>query len=204
MKFQIPNSKSHLKGTVLISAILALIALLQAPMSVRAADDACASFAVTKGFTGSCKPSLCGQGEQVSTDFISGSPNPCSGTSICCIVAPAGATAAVQTQAGAAAAGTPAAGAATIQTQGYGLINPLGARTIPTIIGQAVAWLGSIAGSLFFAYLIWGGIEWMTAAGNAERLKKGQQRIIAAVFGIVIVLVAYLVVDSIVGVNLLP
>jgi hypothetical protein len=197
MKFQIPYSIFHLRRNLPRLTGLALavtfFALLQVPAAL-AADDACGTLAKSKGFTGSCKSS-CVTGEKESTAFIAGSTNPCSGSDKCCVVAAAGATAGVQTKS------TSTIGSTVIKTQNFGLRNPLGARSVPVIIGQLVAWLGSIAGSLFFAYLIWGGVEWMTAGGSPEKVKTGREKILYAVLGIVIVMVAYLAVDSIVGVT---
>ncbi|HWR00205.1 MAG TPA: pilin [Candidatus Methylomirabilis sp.] len=108
-------------------------------------------------------------------------------------------------------AGKPGAGASATSTKQtkqappvtvtkFGLINPLGTRSVPQILGQVVQWLGGIAGSLFFAFLLWGGVQWMTAGGDATKVKNAQQRIVASVTGIVIVLLAYLIVSSLTGV----
>lgn len=82
---------------------------------------------------------------------------------------------------------------------GYGLINPLRSNSIPQIIGQLVAWLGGLAGSLFFFYLLWGGVEWMTAGGSNDRVKSATKKIQAAIFGIAVVVFAYLAVATIIG-----
>jgi hypothetical protein len=89
-------------------------------------------------------------------------------------------------------------------TVGYGLKNPMGTRTIPQIIGAVIGWVSGLAGALFMLYLIWGGIEWMTAGGSSDRLKKGQQKIIYAIFGIVIVVTAYFIVDAVIGLTNIP
>lgn len=83
-------------------------------------------------------------------------------------------------------------------TASFGLKNPLGQRTVPQILGSVVSWLGTFAGGLFMLYLVWGGLEWMTARGSDEQVKKGRDKIIAAVSGIVIILLSYLIVDAII------
>lgn len=109
-------------------------------------------------------------------------------------------------------AGTPATtagGAAPKETKpaelktvgAFGLWNPLGNRSVPQLLGQLVAWLGAIGGSLFFAYLMWGGVEWMTAGGDYDRVGSGRKKIIAAVSGIVVILLAYLIIESLIGVT---
>jgi hypothetical protein len=80
------------------------------------------------------------------------------------------------------------------------LINPLGGRTIPVIIGQLVAWFGAAGGSLFFLYLLWGGFQWMMAGGDHGKVQSAQKRIVAAVLGITVILFAYMLVSSIIGV----
>lgn len=89
-------------------------------------------------------------------------------------------------------------------TVGYGLRNPLGSRTVPEIIGAIIGWASGLAGALFMLYLIWGGIEWMTAGGSADRLKSGQKKILYAIFGIVIVVLSYFLVDMIIGLTNIP
>lgn len=63
-----------------------------------------------------------------------------------------------------------------------------------------MAWLGGLAGGLFFLSLIWGGIVWMTAGGNDEKVKAGRSRIVSSMIGIAIVLLAYMIVSTIIGV----
>lgn len=83
---------------------------------------------------------------------------------------------------------------------GRGLINPLGNRTPQAIIGGAVAWLGGLGGSLFFLYLLWGGVEWMTAGGSDQKVAAAQKKIVAAASGIAVILFAYMAVATIIGV----
>jgi hypothetical protein len=89
-------------------------------------------------------------------------------------------------------------------TVGYGLKNPMGSRTVPQIIGAIIGWLAGLAGALFMLFLIWGGIEWMTAGGSPERVKSGQKKIIYAIFGAVIAVLSYVIVDAIVGLTSIP
>lgn len=88
----------------------------------------------------------------------------------------------------------------TTPTPGFGLLNPLGVRTVPGIIGSVVSWLGGFAGSLFFFFLLWGGVEWMTAGGDAGKVKKAQGRIVASVAGILVVILSYIAVATIIGI----
>lgn len=56
-----------------------------------------------------------------------------------------------------------------------------------TILGAFLAFLGII----FLALLVYGGLIWMTAAGNDARVAKARNLIVAAVIGLIIVLAAY-------------
>lgn len=80
------------------------------------------------------------------------------------------------------------------------LTNPLSGRTVPVIIGNTVSWLGRAAGALFFLYLLWGGVQWMTAQGDQTKVQEAQKRIVAAIAGIAIVLLSYMIVASLITV----
>ena len=53
----------------------------------------------------------------------------------------------------------------------------------------------AIVGSFAFAFFVYGGFTILTSMGNAERVKKGRDIIVAATLGLVIALSAYLVID---------
>jgi len=57
------------------------------------------------------------------------------------------------------------------------------------IIGQVLSFLGVI----FLILMIAGGISWMTAGGNQEKVGKAKKIIISAIIGLVIVFSAYAV-----------
>jgi hypothetical protein len=82
---------------------------------------------------------------------------------------------------------------------GFGLRNPLGTTSVPIIIGRIVSWLGGFAGSLFFLYLLWGGVDWMLGGGDSKRVEKGKKKIVAAASGIAVILLAYMAVAAIIG-----
>lgn len=56
-----------------------------------------------------------------------------------------------------------------------------------------------IAGVLAVIYLIYSGILYITAAGNPDSAKKGQQGIINAIIGIVIIVAAYFIIGAVVN-----
>ena len=60
-------------------------------------------------------------------------------------------------------------------------------------VGLIVQAALGLLGVLFIVLIIYGGIIWMTAAGNEESVKKATSTIKHAVIGLVIVLLAYII-----------
>lgn len=58
---------------------------------------------------------------------------------------------------------------------------------IGTIVGAALSFLGVV----FFILIIYGGYMWMFSMGNEQTATKAKEIIIAAIIGLVIVLMAY-------------
>jgi hypothetical protein len=84
---------------------------------------------------------------------------------------------------------------------GYGLINPLGGRTVTTLIADLIKWISGLAGTFFMIYLLWGGFEWMTSAGEPKKIQSAQDRMTSAMFGIIIIFTAYFIVEALIGVT---
>jgi len=91
---------------------------------------------------------------------------------------------------------TGAAGAAVAPGR-YGLMSwdPLRGKSIPALINGVVRVALGVVGALFFAVLIYGGIMWMIAGGEAERVKTAQKAITNAVIGIAVVFASYFLVS---------
>ncbi len=70
---------------------------------------------------------------------------------------------------------------------------------VPGIIGTVVGAALSFIGILFFVLIIYGGITWMTAAGNETQISKAKNLIISAIIGLIIVLAAYAITSFIGG-----
>ncbi len=58
-------------------------------------------------------------------------------------------------------------------------------------IGTVLSMVLSFLGVLFLILIIFGGIKWMIAAGNNEKVEKAKNMIISAVVGLIIVFSAY-------------
>lgn len=49
----------------------------------------------------------------------------------------------------------------------------------------------AIVGFIFFGYMLYSGIRWMTARGNEEFITKAKNNMLSAVYGLVIIFIAY-------------
>lgn len=58
----------------------------------------------------------------------------------------------------------------------------------------------TIGGLLFLLYLVWGGIEWMTAAGDKAKVENAQHKITNAVVGLAVLVGSYAITLFIQGV----
>jgi len=73
-------------------------------------------------------------------------------------------------------------------------------KTLPQKIGKVIGAILAFTSIIFFILMIYGGILWMTAAGNDEQTKKAMNVITAAIVGVVIVASAYAITAYIGGV----
>jgi cbb3-type cytochrome oxidase subunit 3 len=74
------------------------------------------------------------------------------------------------------------------------LNNPLGDRTPEILIGDLINTIFGIVGSLALLMFIYGGLTWMTSAGNKEMVDKGRNIIKWAAIGLVIIFSSYALV----------
>lgn len=71
-------------------------------------------------------------------------------------------------------------------------------RKLSDLIGvvlKIVNWIFKYIGAIAFIFFVYGGFTMILSFGNAEKFKKGQQVLVAAVIGLVIVFSAYLLVS---------
>lgn len=67
------------------------------------------------------------------------------------------------------------------------------ANNLLTWIINMVLW---VAGFVAILYLIYSGILYLTAAGNPDAAKKGQQGVVNAIIGIIIIVLAYVIAGA--------
>lgn len=70
---------------------------------------------------------------------------------------------------------------------------------IGKLINSILTYVIYLAGIIAVIYLVYSGILYMTAAGNPDAAKKGQQGIVNAIIGIVVVILAYVIVKAVGG-----
>lgn len=72
-----------------------------------------------------------------------------------------------------------------------GLDNPLKVNDVPTLIGNVINYVLGIVGSLALVMFIYGGIVWMTAAGNEKSIDKGKNILMWAALGLAVIFLSY-------------
>lgn len=78
-----------------------------------------------------------------------------------------------------------------------GLIKGGKAPTLQETIGSVIGAVLAFVGVIFLILIIYGGITWMTAGGNEEKIKKAKGLIVNSIIGLVIILAAYSIVSFI-------
>jgi hypothetical protein len=77
------------------------------------------------------------------------------------------------------------------------------AKNPADVIGKALGVLMTVLGIIFLIIVVYGGITWMTAAGDPESVKKGRSMIIEGALGLAVTMAAYsltyYVVDAVVN-----
>ena len=75
----------------------------------------------------------------------------------------------------------------------------LGTADLKDTVVNIIQWVLGILALVAVVMIIIGGFQWMTAAGNEERIEKAKKVISAAVIGLIIVLLAWAIVIFVAG-----
>ncbi len=76
--------------------------------------------------------------------------------------------------------------------------NPLKVTSIPTLVGTVIQkGLMGIVGSIGLLMMIVGGLMWLTAAGNAERIETAKKILLWSILGMAVIIGSYTVVSAI-------
>lgn len=74
---------------------------------------------------------------------------------------------------------------------GYGPAGAQQSENISFKIGQLISYVLAFLGVVFLVIVVYSGIQWMTAGGNEETIKKARTRLVNATVGLAIVMGAY-------------
>jgi hypothetical protein len=74
------------------------------------------------------------------------------------------------------------------------LVNPLPSSDLLTVLTTVIKTVFAFTGILALVQFIYGGLLWLTSAGNQEKITKGKNTLLWAVLGIVIVFMSYALV----------
>lgn len=81
------------------------------------------------------------------------------------------------------------------QTELSCMENPQAGGCIPVFIGYFVDALLGIFGAIFLILIIWGGVQYMFAQGDTDKVQKAQQTIKNAILGMIIVAASYAIAN---------
>lgn len=79
------------------------------------------------------------------------------------------------------------------------LTNPLGVSTPQQLIGKIISALLGLVGSIALLMFIYGGLVWMTAAGNEKKVTQGTDILMWAAIGLIIIFISYAAVRFLIG-----
>lgn len=64
-------------------------------------------------------------------------------------------------------------------------------NTLGAVISEALKYIYPLAGIILFFMLLWAGFEYLTAAGDEEKIKGAQQKITWSVIGFIVLFAAF-------------
>lgn len=67
------------------------------------------------------------------------------------------------------------------------------------VIGNVIQWVLGFLGLIATIFIIVGGFQWMTSAGDEEKIAKAKKLMTNGIIGLVIVLLAYILANFIIG-----
>lgn len=98
---------------------------------------------------------------------------------------------------------TPSDGLRQLNDQSEGIedlgINANSREDIVDLIAEVIDWALYISGAIAVIFVIVGGYRYLTAGGNEETATKGRQTVVNALIGLVIIILAYVIVNAVVG-----
>ncbi|MFH1186634.1 MAG: hypothetical protein V1697_00510 [Candidatus Levyibacteriota bacterium] len=84
----------------------------------------------------------------------------------------------------------------------FNVLCELNAGQFGKLVGTAITAVFVIAVIIALIYLIYGGVRWIMSQGDKSKVQEARSHIIAAVLGLIIVFLAYFIINIILGVFL--
>jgi type IV secretory pathway VirB2 component (pilin) len=146
-----------------------------------------ANAATCESIGGECSPTDCTSSETPTGD--AGAYDDCSSMEICCVFStPAPTTSTVSSD----------SSKKSEATKVVSLDNPISVGANPSqIIGMIIKAFLGVVGGFALVMMVWGGFQWLTSAGNPEKVKSGTGTMLWAIIGLILVLASYLLVNTI-------
>lgn len=82
---------------------------------------------------------------------------------------------------------------------GFSGLNKLGETDIQKLIGRFIRIVIGVIGTIALLMFVYGGLLWMTSAGNAEKTKKAMDIILWSSLGVIVILASYAIVNFVFG-----
>jgi amino acid transporter len=79
--------------------------------------------------------------------------------------------------------------------EAYGTTNAI---PFGTLVGQVIVTVINVTGIIFVILVLYGGVMYMTASGDEERVKKSKRLLTSAIIGLIITLAAYSIASFVV------
>ena len=74
--------------------------------------------------------------------------------------------------------------------------NPIQTTEVTSLIKTVISAVLGIIGSFALLMLVWGGFQWLTSAGNAEKVDAGTKTMVWALIGVMVVLASYFLLST--------
>ena len=74
------------------------------------------------------------------------------------------------------------------------IINPIQTDDFMTLVGNFLQWLLGIAGAVALLAIIYGGILYITSAGDQQKMEQGKKIVTWTLFGLMIILVSFSII----------
>lgn len=84
-------------------------------------------------------------------------------------------------------------------TGGFENLCKLGSGNIGQVVGKAINFIFIIAALVALGYLIYGALKWIISEGDKSNVETARNQIVAAIIGLVIIALSYLIINVVLG-----